>query len=142
MKKTSPDPLACNFLADHAPSTFQKVLGASWAFLGHLWNVLGLLLAAHGPLLEVSGPSLVPSWLPFGWSWVSLGCILALRKLPPVDFRCFSEGLGRVSWPFGGRFGHRWIDIEHLFVHETQTCFHLRFFSSLKCGGLCAAHGI
>ena len=25
-------------------------------------------------------------------------------------------------------------------MHEPQTCLHLRCFSSLKCGGLCAAH--
>ena len=91
-------------------------MGVSWSLLDASLAISGVLLAAF--------------WLVLA----SLGCILAIRELPHVDVKYFSEDLGKFSWPFGSRFGHRWIDIEYVFVHETQTCFHLRFFSSLKCG--------
>ena len=85
---------------------FWRVLGAPRALLGRILATLGRLLGALGRLLGASWPPLGRSCVPSGWSWASLGRILALRGSPDLVSRCFLARLGWVWDPFWGRFEH------------------------------------
>ena len=85
---------------------FGCLLGASWAPLGRSW-------APSWQLLGASWPSLERSWVPSGCSWVCLGCILAPRDAPGLDFGGFGGVSGWILESFGGMFWHAFRCASH-----------------------------
>ena len=106
--------------------------GRSWAFLEPFWALLGRSWARLGSSL--SSP---------GWSVAPLGCILASRAGPGLDFWRFWDLPGWVLEGFGRVFSaapryslyNAFIDAETAFLRLLRLSL-LPFW----CGGLCAAH--
>ena len=130
---------------------FWVSLGRSWASLGRSWAPLGRVLGASWALLGVS-------WALAGASWVHLASpggsgALPGRVLEPPEAPFSSlQGVGStlcIARAVPGRFRSIcFIFLGCLYTQCTNCCrkpvhaFTYNVFRSIRCGGLCAAHGI
>ena len=98
---------------------FQTPLGS---LLGQLLEALGRLLASLGRFLGASWAIVGRSWPFLSWFGPPLGCIMAPRASPGLDFGGLGDTSALVLEAFGRMFWHAFCCASHFVTKCFSSC--------------------